>query len=74
MLKSESRSSAVKVCDKCSNVSIDLLKSIVPEDQLKIHCLGHCEGHDGKFFGIIKGELIIEDTEESFFEQVKAQI
>lgn len=74
MLKSESRSFVVKVCGDCSNVSIDVLKAIVPEDELLVHCLGHCEGHQGKFFGVVNGELVIKDTEASFLEHVKAQM
>jgi hypothetical protein len=62
----------VKVCESCSRVSIDLLKTIVPENNLTVHCIGHCEGHDGKTFGILNDVLVIKDSEAEFIEAVKA--
>ncbi len=56
----------IKVCEHCSNVNYTELKALVEEDQFSIKCIGHCEGHDGKSFGFIDGELVIVESPEAF--------
>ncbi|MBP2627056.1 MAG: hypothetical protein H6Q68_1767 [Firmicutes bacterium] len=61
----------VRVCPTCSNVDIDKLEKLVPGN-LEVECIGECGQHEDKSFGYINDELVIEDTEEEFFESVKS--
>lgn len=62
----------VRVCPNCSNVNVDELEELIPGN-LEVECIGECGQHEGKFFGYIDDELVIEDTEEEFFEAVKSK-
>lgn len=64
----------VRVCENCSGVDTDKLAAIVPTGQLTIECIGECGQHQGSSFGFINDELVIKDTEEEFFDTVKASL
>lgn len=64
----------IKVCETCSNANLSDLKALVSEDQFSVKCLGHCEGHDGKSFGIIDGDLLVADSSEAFTAAVKEKL
>lgn len=61
----------VRVCPTCSNVDVDKLEELAP-DNVEVECIGECGQHEGKSFGFINDELVIKDNEEEFFEAVKA--
>lgn len=61
----------VRVCPTCSNVDVDKLEELAP-DNVEVECIGECGKHEGKSFGFINDELVIKDSEEEFFEAVKA--
>ncbi|AIF51085.1 hypothetical protein [Pelosinus sp. UFO1] len=60
----------IRVCPNCTDVDIDKLEELVPGN-LEVECIGECGQHEGKFFGYINDELVIKETEEEFFEEVK---
>ncbi|MDF2633872.1 MAG: hypothetical protein K0R78_746 [Pelosinus sp.] len=63
----------VRVCSNCTAIDIDQLEKLIP-GELEVECIGECGQHEGKFFGYIDDELVITDTEEEFFEEVKVHI
>lgn len=63
----------IRVCPTCSNVDVDKLEELVP-DNVEVECIGECGQHEGKSFGFINDELVIKDSEEEFFEAVKAML
>jgi uncharacterized protein YuzB (UPF0349 family) len=60
----------IRVCPNCTDVDIEKLEELVPGN-LEVECIGECGQHEGKFFGYINDELVIKETEEEFFEEVK---
>ncbi len=63
----------VRVCSNCTAIDIDQLEKLI-QGELEVECIGECGQHEGKFFGYIDDELVITDTEEEFFEEVKVHI
>lgn len=63
----------IRVCPTCSNVDVDKLEEIAP-DNVAVICIGECGKHEGKSFGFINDELVIRDSEADFFEAVKAML
>ena len=63
----------VRVCSACSNVDVNKLEEVAP-DNVAVLCIGECGKHEGKSFGFINDELVIKDSEEEFFEAVKAML
>ena len=64
----------IEVCCCCSKVNVEVLKSMVPEDQLKVGCIEQCESHPGKSYGMINGNMVVVENEQEFFEAVKAAL
>ncbi len=61
----------IRVCPTCSNVDVDKLEELVP-DNVEVECIGECGQHEGKSFGYINDELVIKDSEQEIFEAVKS--
>lgn len=62
----------IEICCCCSNVNVENIKTIVAEDQLKVGCIGNCEMHKDKSYGLINGEMVVTENENDFIEAVKA--
>lgn len=64
----------IEVCCCCSKVNVETLKSMVPENQLKVGCIEQCESHPGKSYGLINGVMVVVENEQEFFEAVKSAL
>lgn len=67
----------VKVCKHCSNFDINEIKAYAKgvDCKVKLDCIGKCSKKypelKDKYFGLIDKKLIISDTKEDFFRQMK---
>lgn len=64
----------VKVCCCCSNVNVDDLKQVVPEDKLSVGCIENCAAHKDKAYGYINDEMVVVDNSEAFVEAAKKSL
>lgn len=58
----------IKICDCCSNINLERLKTLIPSDKLEIGCLDICESYEDKCFGAIDGEIVYTKTEDEFID------
>jgi hypothetical protein len=65
----------IKVCKNCSGFDVNELKGKFPSKDYSIGCIHKCLGKNlelkGKVFGLLKGELVVCDTKEEFFERIE---
>ena len=65
----------IKVCKHCSGFDVKELRDIVPEKEYKIGCIGHCARKSSelksKVYGLLNGKLVVRDTKEDFFAEIK---
>ncbi|HAE43326.1 MAG TPA: DUF1450 domain-containing protein [Clostridiales bacterium] len=64
----------VRICECCSNINVENLKSVVPSDQLEVACIGECSAYDDKSYGFIDDDLVVSETELDFIEVVKSRL
>ena len=64
----------VRICECCSNVNVEHLKSVVPSDQLEVTCIGECSAYEDKSYGFIGDDLVVSNTEQDFLEVVKSRL
>jgi hypothetical protein len=61
----------VVVCKKCSGFDVSELSNIISKKDYKVSCIGKCAGRDpsltGKVYGFLKGEFVVTETKEEFF-------
>jgi hypothetical protein len=66
----------VKVCKKCSGFDVEELKGKVKAKDYTTGCIGKCISKNpdlaGKVFGFLKGDFVVCDTKEEFFEKIAA--
>lgn len=65
----------IKVCKYCSGFDVKELKGFVPAKDYKVGCLGKCARKcpelSNKVFGLLNEKLVVCDTKEDFFAQIK---
>lgn len=65
----------IKVCKYCSGFDVKELKDFVPEKEYKVGCIGKCGRKypelSTKVFGLLNGNVVICDTKEDFFSEIK---
>lgn len=61
----------IKVCPYCSNVDVTKLKNLAGKDNVKTGCIGQCRSYSKEAVGKVDGELIIKQTQEEFFAEIK---
>jgi hypothetical protein len=64
----------IKVCRKCSGFDVNELKGRISPKDYGIGCIHKCSEKNvelkGKIFGLIKGDLVVCDTKDEFFEKI----
>ena len=64
----------VKVCKRCSGFDVAELKGRVKSKDYSTGCIGKCAGKfpelEGNVYGFLKGELVVCDTKEAFFDRI----
>ncbi|MDF2587876.1 MAG: hypothetical protein K0S41_1717 [Anaerocolumna sp.] len=64
----------VKVCKKCSGFNVEELKGKVKTKDYTTGCIGRCSSQCselvGKVYGFLKGDFVVCDTKEEFFDKI----
>jgi len=61
----------IRVCPNCSNVDVDELERLSSDD-VEVECIGECGQHENHSFVYINDELVIRDSEQELFAEVKS--
>jgi hypothetical protein len=65
----------IKVCKKCSGFDVNELKEKFTSKDYSIGCIHKCLNKNvelkGKVFGLIKGDFVVCNTKEEFFEKLE---
>lgn len=65
----------VVVCKYCSGFKVKELKDFVPDKEYKVKCFKEClrknPKFEGKVYGMLGGKLVVRDTKEEFFDEIK---
>lgn len=64
----------ISLCPSCSNIDMEHLESLVDASLIEETCLGLCGANFDKSIAYVKGQWIEVDTEEEFFETLKAML
>ncbi|MDR2793911.1 MAG: hypothetical protein LBB61_09665 [Treponema sp.] len=64
----------MRVCKKCSGFDVNELKERFASKDYSTGCIHKCLNKNaeltGKVFGLIKGNFVVCDTKEEFFEKI----
>jgi len=60
----------IRVCEHCSNVDIEELKSQIGEDKLQFGCIENCAAYKTEAYGYVNDELIVEKNSTDWIEKV----
>lgn len=65
----------IKVCKHCSGFDVKELKDFVPEKDYKVGCISKCARKhpelSNKVLGSLNGTVVVCDTKEEFFAEIK---